>query len=771
VLSTFGQTSSYAVTLGTPLGTWDATANSPTLGNGGAGGTINQGLVVINAGSTSLDGNATWNVGDVAYNTGLIWRRLLNPGGNGALTQLNLPKEVLFYDGVPDGTHKLIDKYGYIMAQFGAAGFQTTAIAGTNLTMSGYATVAGLLTSGSLNTGLVTATQLTLAERVEYSSGSGSIYSHVWTDKWGYIVGAIGNDGTVYFPGLTCRTTGVTVANLSLTSILINGTASGTPVFQVDPNAATVTIAVNRVMFTDPSSPYAYEQRDKWGYIMGAVGLDGTGYGTMSKGGGSGGGTTGPDAAYTTAMVQQRDAENVGLSNVWKNQRMARYLPLTANVIFFISDGQSLSAGWYGVPVLSTTQPYDSVMMGTSIRAVDTSTTATTFVPTGTPLPGATGPYPAYPLNLMVAEPSNSNAVSQGETPAESAINFLRRAYLQMHGKAADPTCIFLVANTGIGGRTIAQLSKGATPELFNRNRDAAHYALSSAAAAGLTCQFGGVIWTQGEDDVQDGTSYATYTAEFKQLQADMNSDVTLGIFGQTAPVPWFCHMPGSNGPGRVNDVYQALATMAATFGSDLYLGGPVYQYPDHSIHVTANGYRWHGNQVGKAMERVLLRQQNHRGCYVRRATYLGTSILLDVNVPEPPLQHGDSYSAYVLTLYTNLGLIVTDVFGTTTSQVPITAVTLYQSTIRIDLARTLNNTPLLTIGYTNGSGMDIGTNICDSDPALAIGLYTYTAGVQDAGENIGSWNGSPLIGTPYPLQNYLAIGDNIPIVADPYFT
>jgi hypothetical protein len=169
-------------------------------------------------------------------------------------------------------------------------------------------------------------------------------------------------------------------------------------------------------------------------------------------------------------------------------------------------------------------------------------------------------------------------------------------------------------------------------------------------------------------------------------------------------------------------------------------------------------------------MERVLLRQQNHRGCYVRRATYLGTSILLDVNVPEPPLQHGDSYSAYVLTLYTNLGLIVTDVFATT-SQVPITAVTLYQSTIRIDLARTLNNTPLLTIGYTNGSGMDIGTNICDSDPALAIGLYTYTAGVQDAGENIGSWNGSPLIGTPYPLQNYLAIGDNIPIVADPYFT
>jgi hypothetical protein len=37
---------------------------------------------------------------------------------------------------------------------------------------------------------------------------------------------------------------------------------------------------------------------------------------------------------------------------------------------------------------------------------------------------------------------------------------------------------------------------------------------------------------------------------------------------------------------------------------------------------------------------------------------------------------------------------------------------------------------------------------------------------VQSAGEDITSWNGAPLIGQPYPLNNYCAVG-TVPITAD----
>jgi hypothetical protein len=45
-------------------GVWDANTNTPTLGNGGAGGDKGDYYVVSVAGNTSLDGITDWQVGD-----------------------------------------------------------------------------------------------------------------------------------------------------------------------------------------------------------------------------------------------------------------------------------------------------------------------------------------------------------------------------------------------------------------------------------------------------------------------------------------------------------------------------------------------------------------------------------------------------------------------------------------------------------------------------------------------------------------------------------
>lgn len=67
-------------------GNWDASANSPTLSNGGvANGTAlaNGSYYVVSvAGTTTLDGIGTWTVGDLAIVSNNVWTRIANSGTN-----------------------------------------------------------------------------------------------------------------------------------------------------------------------------------------------------------------------------------------------------------------------------------------------------------------------------------------------------------------------------------------------------------------------------------------------------------------------------------------------------------------------------------------------------------------------------------------------------------------------------------------------------------------------------------------------------------------
>jgi len=58
------------------MGQWNAASNTPTLTNGT--GTANEMWIVSVAGSTNIDGNTAWNVGDQAVFNGVAWQQIPN---------------------------------------------------------------------------------------------------------------------------------------------------------------------------------------------------------------------------------------------------------------------------------------------------------------------------------------------------------------------------------------------------------------------------------------------------------------------------------------------------------------------------------------------------------------------------------------------------------------------------------------------------------------------------------------------------------------------
>ena len=59
-------------------GTWNATTNTPTLGDLGVGGVQGDYFVVSVLGTTSIDGNADWEIGDWLVHNGSTWDKIDN---------------------------------------------------------------------------------------------------------------------------------------------------------------------------------------------------------------------------------------------------------------------------------------------------------------------------------------------------------------------------------------------------------------------------------------------------------------------------------------------------------------------------------------------------------------------------------------------------------------------------------------------------------------------------------------------------------------------
>ena len=81
--------SNVAISIGgqlTYVGTWNANSNSPTLTS--SVGTLNNYYVVNVAGTTTLNGISSWQVGDWAIFNGSVWERI-DGGAYGTVSQVN----------------------------------------------------------------------------------------------------------------------------------------------------------------------------------------------------------------------------------------------------------------------------------------------------------------------------------------------------------------------------------------------------------------------------------------------------------------------------------------------------------------------------------------------------------------------------------------------------------------------------------------------------------------------------------------------------------
>ncbi|HIG6889801.1 sialate O-acetylesterase [Klebsiella pneumoniae] len=446
------------------------------------------------------------------------------------------------------------------------------------------------------------------------------------------------------------------------------------------------------------------------------------------------------------------DAQNKLYSQNIRGQYNSEVQRLVSGLNHLLIYSQSLGTYQEGWPALSKTPiaGYDNLMLGDSIRPSSRLNPA--FVPLGEPV--------LKPMRAVVQTLSGKAVLTDAEEAALPAgaqnegeggvamANFLRKLWLQKNNLESDSTRRFVTTCSGVNGQTIEALSKGATPELYQRPLQAVQQVKALAGAASYS--IGALLWIQGEWNYSSSyggdQTKAGYKAKMHTLFTDMISDMAVGIAGQESPPAIFMYQTGGSFSVDTYDLAIGMAQWEYCMeNKNAYLTTPAYPYPDKGGHLTANGYRWMDMQFAKVMHRVLNEGQGWEPLGPRKITITGNVIFVFYHVPYPPLQFRPSYVGRTATMYADKGFRVTDSAGAVAiSSVEIVADTI----IKITLATTPTGDTKLWYGDKTTHGGN--GNVFDSDPFVASENYVYTEGSgQYADENIPE-----LVGKPYPLNN-----------------
>jgi hypothetical protein len=404
--------------------------------------------------------------------------------------------------------------------------------------------------------------------------------------------------------------------------------------------------------------------------------------------------------------------------------------------------GQSLANGAEGVPSLTLTAAYDNLMLGNSVHSATGGTLngVTTWT--------AVTSDAFYPLT----------GAAYGENILPAALNYWRFLDFQYRGITANAAQRLVGSEAAVGGALIAELSKGASPEYYNRVIECATLGKAVATAAGGSYGIAALLWMQGESD-QISTDSAYLTA-LRALHADFLADVPENIAMQDEPPALFSYQTTArniNFDAKNLGVQQAQLDMALQ-DDGVYMVGPIYNVPDsNNLHLPTNGYRWVGAQFGKVMHRVLTRGHRWKPMHPLRITRRAAQILVDLHVPHPPIaaeafwRSGSQGGANASYLHDDLGFSVVTSGG---GSLLIDSVAIASATqVLITLAAPPPASTTVFVRYADGAHNGSG-NIRDSDPALALDQYIYdpaTFPTQGPVDDIPELNGAR-----YPLWNWL---------------
>lgn len=333
-----------------------------------------------------------------------------------------------------------------------------------------------------------------------------------------------------------------------------------------------------------------------------------------------------------------------------------------------------------------------------------------------------------------------------GETVANGLADHLKAALVASSGgsdKSFSPQ--YLVAFAGQGGRQIQELSRvdlstdPRTPDsrrhgggYYSSSLDDARRAVVQAKSRGQTFQVGALYWMQGEGNGGAGGGIVPtrwdaeiprpaglewYRDQLIAYRKEWSADLA-AITGQPAGIPMFTYQTlGPAGEAQL---------MAADADPSIHLVGPHYAVPSalnsrlpngragDAIHLSADGERWWGEQVGKVMHRVLHLGEDWEPLRPRGAQLdeKRESLLVDFIVPRPPLVvdttflprqeigNGGGFTSLA-------GFQVRDATGRT---LPLTAVEVVAPTrLRIRLAAALPGDQSWTLSYGHPATAPLG--------------------------------------------------------------
>lgn len=331
--------------------------------------------------------------------------------------------------------------------------------------------------------------------------------------------------------------------------------------------------------------------------------------------------------------------------------------PLGADIIHIIVYGQSLGEGAESLPVMSTAQTGHSAYK--FVRGVRTFKLDTYALnPTGRP----GSDFALTPL-------FEAQDGSVGETIATAMAATLKEFVCGPNSPVARTVAPqILVTFAGRGGRFLDELSKAPVqPDgqgaYYDTTIDDVRRAKQYAVTQGKSYAVAGVVWMQGEANnalqmVRSGPilDYADFLAQYQAsllaLADNLDADIR-AISPQAGRIPFLTYQTGALSGGAASG--QAQLNAAATQPNKIQMLGPTYFVPSgrnstyvsggntvhgNEVHLSADGERWFGSNVGKLLYRFLVQRQQNLALRPIMARKLDTTTIeLVLSVPRPPVR------------------------------------------------------------------------------------------------------------------------------------
>lgn len=266
----------------------------------------------------------------------------------------------------------------------------------------------------------------------------------------------------------------------------------------------------------------------------------------------------------------------------------------------FIDDvyGQSLGNGHNSIPSLSTTQPYNSLMLSGGVRTwLSSASIATqTLVP------------------LVEADVNPDDAGGDGgETPVAGSAQFINELIAAENGLTYSQNAYQAVGMSSAKGSTaIAALSKPTAN--YTKRMDAIDRILTLCDADNTYCGLPAFSFVHGESDIVAATSRATYKAAYKQMRVDTDTDMKARVAGHPdvhmigSQVSSASKWLGSNPSAGNHDI--ALAQWEASQEEPLiHLSNPQYffDFATDGVHLTNSSSKWQGAYLGLVHKRIVV--------------------------------------------------------------------------------------------------------------------------------------------------------------------